>query len=170
MKFTCTRSADLAIDDAARLLADPVCIGGFDPVGQIVLTPRSHDDEGNLATEALWNLVFRWRGAMRRITTRRLAAPGPRGASYRLQGRQLEADIIFDLAPGAHGGTQVTLTCDLQPKTIGLRLILEPFRVARGRAQARFEAGFETLVRHLERQARPEGAAAAAQGRAGSAG
>lgn len=149
MKFSRSVAIDLPAGLVAPVLADPTRLGGFDPVSGIGITPRGHDDEGQPAREELWDVAFRWRGAPRRITARRLGPAGPAGAGYRLQGRQVAMDIRLGLRPIASARCEMVAECELQALSVGVRLLLQPLRLAQSGAQARFDAGVDRLARHL---------------------
>ena len=153
MKFSRTVSIDRPAGLIAPLLADPTTLSGFDPVSALAVTPRGHDDDGHPTLDEMWDAAFRWRGAMRRITARRLGPAGPAGASYRLQGRQVAIDVHLGLRPVAAARCELVAVCEVQALSVGVRLLLQPLRLAQAGAQARFDAGADRLARHLQQAA-----------------
>lgn len=157
MKFTGSHLVRLPAPRLAALLADPMSYEGFDPDIMLTITPRRHDDQGLPTQEVLWNVVFRWRGGMRRITARS-ADPAethsevdPAPARYLIEGRQVTFDLSLCAVPVDAQTSRLEVSCAVGARSIGIRLLLEPLRLARSGAQARFDAGLALLATHLER-------------------
>lgn len=149
MKFIATHDAAFSAAVAARLIADPTRLSGFDPASGLRITAQVIAE----GADPLWDVTFYWRSASRRITARRVAPAGPGGAAYLLEGRQMAADVVFSITPLDARSCQISVSCELRGLSIGLRLVLEPLRLAQAGAQRRYDEGVARMVAHLARQA-----------------
>ncbi|MBC7675699.1 MAG: SRPBCC family protein [Rhodoferax sp.] len=85
-----------------------------------------------------WMIKFAYRGKDRRVALRLMELETPSMLGFSGIGATIEAQAGIDLMALAARRTRLSVTVDLQPRTIGARLILQSMRLAKARFNRRF--------------------------------
>lgn len=85
-----------------------------------------------------WLVKFTYRGKERQVAVRLSQLEHPNAVGFTGTGTTLAGSAEFDLMPLAARKTRLSLTVELKPQSIGARLVLQSFRLARIRVNRKF--------------------------------
>lgn len=97
-----------------------------------------------------WRLKFPWRGKPRKLVLRYTDAEPGSYLLYGVEGESFSGEARVDLMALSPRRTRMTIAGDVRPKTLAARLMLQSFRLARGRLQKRIDVAAGKLATLLE--------------------
>lgn len=116
------------------------------------------DKLGQIVAGMSWMIKFAYRSKPRRVALRLTRIEAPMNLAFAGSGASLEGLAGIDLLALTARRTRLSVTLDLRPKTIGMRLVLQSMRLAKGRVNRRladrveqFCAEIESKHRHMPR-------------------
>jgi carbon monoxide dehydrogenase subunit G len=101
-----------------------------------------------------WMIKFVYRGRQRRLALRLTHLERPNMMGFSGVGTSLDGVAGIDLIELASRRTRLSLTLDLQPRTIGARLLLQSMRLANTRLNRRFADRVGQLCLEIENRYR----------------
>ncbi len=112
--------------------------------------------DGGVGSE--WDLGFRLRGRRRQVTVRLAEVAAPTRLFLVWTGRLTDGSLALDLVALARARTRLTVTLDIQPKTLPAKLFFQSLRLVKPRLNRRFRRRVNAIAAALT--ARGEGPAA----------
>ncbi|WP_225030440.1 SRPBCC family protein [Xinfangfangia pollutisoli] len=97
-----------------------------------------------------WRLKFRWRGKARNLVLRYTEGEPGSHLSYGVEGDAILGAVRVDLMALAPKRTRLTIQGEVKPKTLAARLVLQSFRLARGRMLKRVDGAAGKLAVLIE--------------------
>lgn len=92
-----------------------------------------------------WRLKFTFRGKPRKIHLRFADTEPGQFLQFAVDGETFEGAGRGDLMALSARRTRLTVTAEVQPKTLAARLLIQSMRLARGRVQRRFDNSITKL-------------------------
>jgi uncharacterized protein YndB with AHSA1/START domain len=106
---------------------------------------------------AEWRVRGHFRGKARKVQVRIIELTPDKEMTLSLDGPSIEGTTRFEVMVLSPRRSRVRLDMEIKPKTLAARLFINTLRLAKGRAQARFEKGLERIAgRVRERYARSQ--------------
>lgn len=115
---------------------------------------RRLDRAGPLAPGAAWRVGFAFRGREREAVIRVEGLEPPTRALATAEGGGLVARTALDLLALSRTTTRLTLTVEVEARTLASRLLLQGMKLARGSLGRRVEDRLAAWAREVEARAR----------------
>lgn len=100
--------------------------------------------------DAVWQVKFRYRGRLRKLTIRVLDATLDERLVMGIDSTPVEGSSQMDLVSLSARRTRLRVTLDMRPKTLAARLFVNALRVARRKVEMRFEKRIGQLAARIE--------------------
>lgn len=97
-----------------------------------------------------WRVRFPFRGKVRKVLIRLVALTQDSSASFSLESPSLEGDSVIEVIALSPRRTRVKISVTVRPRTLAARLFINTLRLAKGRAQGKFDMRVDQLGAMLE--------------------
>ncbi len=97
-----------------------------------------------------WASRFSYRGKIRAIELRLVLLEQPSALAFAAQSKAVEGTAKLDLMEMSARRTRVHVVVEVLPRSLAARLFLQSLRLARGRADRKFDQRIEQLARDIE--------------------
>lgn len=137
MKFTTREDIDCPI---AHVFAQAADFAGFERQAmRRGADVRKRDQLAQAGLGSAWDIAFKFRNRDRNLKAEVTSWDPPNGYSVTSATSGIDGAVVIELVALSVARTRLTVSIDLEPRTLGARLLVQSLKLARGTLQRRFE-------------------------------
>ena len=137
MKFTTKEDIDCPI---AHVFAQAADFAGFERQAmRRGAEVRKRDQLARPGLGSAWDIAFKFRNRDRNLKAEVTSWDPPNGYSVTSATSGIDGAVVIELVALSVARTRLTVSIDLEPRTLGARLLVQSLKLARGTLQRRFE-------------------------------
>lgn len=137
MKFTTKEDIDCPI---AHVFAQAADFAGFERQAmRRGAEVRKRDQLAQPGLGSAWDIAFKFRNRDRNLKAEVTSWDPPNGYSVTSATSGIDGAVVIELVALSVARTRLTVSIDLEPRTLGARLLVQSLKLARGTLQRRFE-------------------------------
>ncbi len=151
MEFSAKEDIEAPIEQVFAVITD------FDAVERQALrrgikVTRTHDAGNEVGTE--WSAGFKFRGKEMSADIRLAERNAPELVVFAAKAGGLDTGMSVDLTALSPRRTRMTVTAQMQPKTLSARLLVQSLKLAKGRVTRKFSVRVAQYAKSIEERAR----------------
>jgi hypothetical protein len=136
MKFVTKEDIDCPI---AHVFAQAADFSGFERQAlRRGADVRRTDRNDGYGLGAGWDVIFKFRGKDRHIKASVTSWDPPNGYRVTSTSSGIEGEVLVELVALSRSRTRLSMSIEMQPKTLGARILMQSLKLARGTLQRRF--------------------------------
>ena len=102
-----------------------------------------------------WDVTFKFRNKERQLKAEVTAWEPPNGYVVASSSSGIDGTVLVELVPLSRNRTRLTVSIELEPRTLGARLMVQSLKLARGTLQRRFELRVADYASDIVERYRP---------------
>ncbi|MFD0859008.1 SRPBCC family protein [Roseovarius aquimarinus] len=98
----------------------------------------------------MWDTSFDLKGKRRQVEVTLTSFEPPSMMTFKGESKNISGDVVIELVALSRGRTRLAMTCDLTPRTLTARLMLQSLKLAKGNVSRRFEMRVASYAKEME--------------------
>lgn len=148
MNFSAQEDLDVSIDHVFAMMTD------FDNIERAALRRgvevQRLDNQDHVGVGMEWDVRFQFRGRVRELVLKLVDYDEPNGMRFEAAGGGIKGDMRVDLVAMSRSRTRMSVSMAMEATNLSARLILQSFKLARGKMNSAFHARVASYATDLE--------------------